>query len=270
MPSYYYAAAGGALLLLVLLLVRRAQKAKAAKDDAGSVAPVADAEVTESKRAAKSRARAEAKASKAAESTAKADARAAAKAGKSRKAAKSSKVAKSSGEPAQPKVRGRRAKRQEAPEETSRTLEVPVLAPAPAYVQQDGWLTTADAVADIAPAAPSATPAAPDLYEPLGPSYSVPQQLTPDDGDSAFAMAGAPATLAPPAPPQDAIAAQAVAQPVAATFSVPAAMPAAAQTSFSELASAAAEAPTAPAPVEPDVPLGPYTFGARTILPGKR
>jgi hypothetical protein len=254
MPSYYYAAAGGALLLLVLLLVRRGQKAKAAQDDAGSVAPVADAVVTESKRAAKSRSRAEAKASKAAESTAKttakADARAAAKDAKSAKAAKSPKVAKSAAEPAQPKVRGRRAKRQIAPEETSRTLEVPVLAPAPAYVQQDGWLTTADAVTDLDPAVADATPAVPDLYEPLAPSYSVPQQLTPDDGDAAFAMAGA--------------------QPVAATFSVPAAMPAAARTSFSELASAVAEAPTAPAPVEPDVPLGPYTFGARTILPGKR
>jgi hypothetical protein len=250
MPSYYYAAAGGALLLLVLLLVSRAQKAKAAKAADGPATPAADgpatpaAEGTRSKRATKAGVRGEAKAAAKAAAEDKTLAKAAARA--------EAKAAKAGDASAAPKSHSRRGKRREPVEETSRTLEVPVLQSAPAYVQHDGWLTTADVLADIVPGSTEAAPAEPELHEPSAPAY-VPQQPNPADGEPAFAMAAAPASATE-------------------TFSDLAAAPVAArQTSFSELAdNAVPAAPAAPDPVQPDVPLGPYTYGARTILPGKR
>jgi hypothetical protein len=83
-------------------------------------------------------------------------------------------------------------------------------------------------------------------------------------------MAGAPAALAEAAAAIAASTPQASQSPFAeAAGAVDAPEVGATSASFTELVGSAPEPPAAE-PVVPDLPLGPYTFGARTIVPGKR
>ncbi|MDQ1714933.1 MAG: hypothetical protein QOC60_878, partial [Frankiaceae bacterium] len=209
----------------------------------------------ESKRQARARVRAEAKAAAKNAADAKAQAKAEAKA--DAKAAKSGVRAPVDAIGDEPPARAKRHRRSKhSAVDVAKAAEVVQEAP-PALINQDGWLTTVeDSPAEPMQAQP--VQAVQDVFQPPTPAYAVPQQQSPDNqvrGNQApeqdapvYAMAGAPAQHAEAA----------VAAPQAA----------AAPTSFNELMTAP-PAPAVPEPVVPELPIGPYTYGARTILPGK-
>ena len=185
--------------------------------------------------------------------------------------------------------RGRRKRAAEVTTETTETTETTDVATAtPVYVQQDGWLTTVDEVvhavpydeepahapvdlfptaqsADLFPSAPadlfpSAPPAEPaDLFQ--APVAHIPEQggASPYEAPE-FAMAA----QVPQAPPQQAAA------PVSQEIGRPMSQEIPTTSHFAELNTEPAPAPAPPAPVLPEEPIGPYTYGARTIVPGKR
>ena len=260
MPQYYYAVAG-MVVLVAMLLIMRSQKAKASKVAAptdihegwlatNDMSPGKTAWMAadnETKRQTRARLRAEKKAAAQQAAAAKAAAKAEAKAAKSGvPVAAAAALGDVSGKPG--RVKRHRRSKNGAPTDL---VDAAPLNPVPSLVSEDGWLTTVAAEPADFPAPLMTEPQQPvrDLFQ--APASAVPQQFTPGAEAPQYAMAGAPlqhAQAAAEAPRGD--------TPPAAT-------------SFTEIMSAPPAAPAAPQPAAPELPLGPYTFGARNILPGK-